>query len=142
MLFDSSVYIDYLRSGNSSVFADRMRASNGNRGQPVYVSSVVLAELYAGATDPKEKKLIGGLEKQFQSIGRLLVPNQSDWSAAGQVLAKIGLNHGFEMVKRSRMTNDCLIAMSARRLGLIVVTHNAKDFRIISELRPFEFEEI
>jgi len=33
--------------------------------------------------------------------------------------------------------NDVLIAISARRIGAMIITQNAKDFEAIRELRPF-----
>lgn len=102
----------------------------------------MLEELYVGALDTKMKKLLGIFEKNFEKINRLLVPNKTDWTISGQVLAMIGNKHGFDLVKRARMTNDCLIAMSARRNGIKVYTHNTGDFEIISEFRPFDWEEI
>ncbi len=142
-IFDSSVYIDFLRKGDSSVFGKRQSETRDRiKGEPLYLSSVVLEELYAGAFDQRITKLLGKLESDFEKINRLLVPNQSDWSISGQILSKIGQKYGFECIKLSRMTNDCLIAMTARRSGLTVVTLNAHDFRIISEFRPLKLEEI
>lgn len=110
--------------------------------QPLWLSAVVLEELYVGALDPKLKKLLEKFERNFDNINRLLVPNKTDWTTCGQVLAMVGNKYGFDLVKRARMTNDCLIAMSARRKGFKVFTHNAADFEIISEFRPFDWEEI
>jgi predicted nucleic acid-binding protein len=110
--------------------------------QPLWLSAVVLEELYVGALDAKLKKILEKFEKNFENINRLLVPNKTDWTICGQVLAMIGSKYGFDLVKRARMTNDCLIAMSARRNGFKVFTHNADDFKIISEFRSFDWEEI
>lgn len=120
----------------------RRRSTAAALSQTVHLSAVVLEELYAGATDARARKVISKLESEFANVGRLLVPNLSDWSLTGQVLAEIGKKYGYQIIKRSRMTNDCLIALSARRAGLVVITHNAKDFRIISEFRRFGFEEV
>ena len=110
--------------------------------QPLWMSAVVLEELYVGALDDGMKKLLEKFEKNFASINRFLILNQTDWTICGQVLSMISSKHGFDLVKRARMTNDCLIVMSARRNGLKVFTHNAADFEIISEFSPFDWEEI
>jgi predicted nucleic acid-binding protein len=110
--------------------------------QPLWLSAVVLEELYVGALNAKLKKFLEKFEKNFENINRLLVPNKTDWTTCGQVLAMIGSKYGFDLVKRARMTNDCLIAMSSRRNGFKVFTHNADDFEIISEFRPFDWKEI
>lgn len=101
-----------------------------------------MEELYVGAINHKLKKLLSKFENSFEKINRLLVPNQTDWTLCGQILSNIGQKHGFEMVGRARMINDCLIAMTAARNGLTVITHNSKDFKIIAEFRPFKWMEI
>ncbi len=143
ILFDTSVYINALRLGEASVF-DKRRAAGSASGEsePLWLSVVVLEELYVGATDGKMKKLLSKFEKDFRRVNRLLIPNFRDWSDCGQVLSLIGQKHGFEAVKKARLTNDCLIAMTAAGKGLTVFTKNAEDFRIISEFRPFKWEEI
>ena len=88
------------------------------------------------------KKLLTHLERDFERAGRLLVPQQSDWTATGQVLALIGEKHGYEEVGRVRMTNDALIAVSAARNGVVVLTVNDGDYRKIAEFRPFEWERV
>lgn len=88
------------------------------------------------------KKLLSHLEKSFESAGRILVPLQSDWTAGGQVLALIGKKYGYEEVGRARMTNDALIAMSAARQGITVLTINDDDYRMIAEFRPFDWERV
>jgi predicted nucleic acid-binding protein len=103
---------------------------------------VVLEELYVGAQDRRMKKLLAHLEKNFESAGRLLVPLQSDWTTGGQVLALIGKKYGYEEVGRARMTNDALIAMSAARQGITVLTINDDDYRMIAEFRHFEWERV
>lgn len=95
-----------------------------------------------GASDRKARQALRRLEREFNSVSRLLVPNLADWSAAGTVLNQFGARFGFETVGRSRLTNDALIAMSAARQGLTIQTSNARDFGRFAELRAFRWEEI
>ena len=88
------------------------------------------------------KKLLGKFAVEFEKINRLLVPNRNDWTNCGQILALIGRRHGFETVRKARMTNDFLIALSAAGRGLTVITHNAEDFRLIEEFRPLKWRKI
>ncbi len=134
LLYDSSVYIDSFRRGDTSLLLARQASVKGKL-LPVYLSSVVLSELFAGAVDPRAKKLLLKVENDFQAIGRIIAPNKNDWSLSGQTLLKIGQKHGFEKIKLSRMTNDCLIAISARRFGLTVATTNVRNFEVISEFQ-------
>ena len=143
VLFDTSVYISALRRGDVSVLSSRRAARRGEaQDRPLWLSVVVLEELLVGARDRRMKKLLTHLERDFERAGRLLVPLQSDWAAAGQVLALIGEKHGYEEVGRARMTNDALIAMSASRVGIVVQTVNDDDYRKIAEFRPFEWERV
>lgn len=141
VLYDSSVYIDELRFDDSVILSSRSQMI-GNVRVPVHLSSVVLAELYTGASNPIAHKFISKLESDFDKSNRLIVPNKSDWILTGKILSKIGTKYGFEKIGRSRMTNDCLIAVSAARSGLTLLTRNVKDFKIISEFRPFQFDQI
>ena len=141
-IFDTSVYINALRRRDLSVFSQTRIADEEGGNEPLYLSAVVLEELYVGAVNYKLKKLLAKYENNFGSINRLLVPNQADWTIGRRILSHIGRKHGFEMVRRARMTNDCLIAMTAARHGLTVITHNAADFRVINEFRPFKWKEI
>jgi hypothetical protein len=53
----------------------------------LWLSSVVLEELYAGAGD-RERRVVERLERDFDRVKRILVPNLSDWTQAGKVLAR------------------------------------------------------
>lgn len=118
IVFDTSVYIRSLRQGNTAVL-DLRRASKSaeKKTYPLYLSGVVLEELYVGASDGKARKALERLERDFTKIKRLLVPNQNDWVIAGQVLNLIGEKYGFEQVGKARLTNDTLIAMSVAHNG-------------------------
>ena len=99
----------------------------------------MLEELYAGA-GIRERRVIDRLERDFDRVKRLLVPSLSDWTQTGRVLAQLASKHRYERVGLGRITNDALIAMSAARLGIRVLTANERDFRRLAELRPFQWE--
>jgi predicted nucleic acid-binding protein len=134
VLFDSSVYIGAFRGDrDAGLIFERWR-----RKTPIWVSSVVLEELYAGA-DAAGARLIGKLERDFERARRVLVPNLSDWTQAGRILAKVGAKYGFQRIGQGRLTNDALIAVSAARCGIEVVTGNARDFARIAEFCPLQW---
>lgn len=142
VLFDTSVYVSALREGNASLFAARRAVrQRENATAPLWLSAVVLEELYAGANQAMAKRLCARLEKEFDLVGRILVPRRSDWTACGQVLARIGTKYGYERIGRSRLTNDALIAVSAARFGFTVFTKDAADFQLIAEFRSFNWQE-
>jgi len=136
VLLDSSVYIEVLRAGRSA--ATTMIRSLG-QGSPVWLSAVVLEELYAGARG-RAVRAVERLDQDFSRIRRVLVPGQSDWRETGLVLSALVERYGYETVGITRVTNDSLIAMSARRMGITVLTANERDFARLAEIRPFQWK--
>ena len=136
-LFDSSVYISALRRGNDATVAIRRLAIDA----PLWLSAVVLEELYAGATE-RDRRVVERLERDFDRAKRILVPNLTDWTQAGQVLARLAAKYHYEQIGQGRLTNDALIAISAGRQGIRVITANERDFRRLAEFRPFQCQVI
>ena len=76
-LFDSSIYIKAFRiAGEAAVLFQRWEQES-----PLWLSSVVLEEFYAGA-DRTASRLLTKLEHDFELAGRILTPNRSDWTRA------------------------------------------------------------
>jgi predicted nucleic acid-binding protein len=99
ILFDTSVYISALRQGDVSILNLRRAARAGeSQTRPLWLSIVVLEELYVGAVDAKARKAFDRLGRAFDQAGRLLIPARRDWILAGQVLSKLGLKYGFDQV--------------------------------------------
>ena len=134
-LLDSSIYISALRRGDEAAVALRRLAADA----PLWLSSVVLEELYAGVRD-RDRHVVERLERDFDRAKRILVPNLSDWTQTGRVLARLANKYDYEKVGQGRLTNDALIAMSAGRLGITVITANQRDFRRLSDFRPFQWQ--
>jgi predicted nucleic acid-binding protein len=134
-LFDSSIYITALRQGDDAALALRRIAADA----PLWLSAVVLQELYAGAAD-RDRKVVERLERDFDRAKRILVPNLGDWTQAGRVLARLAAKYHYELIGQGRLTNDALIAMSAGRLGIKVITANERDFSKLAEFRTFQWQ--
>ncbi|MGH9855597.1 MAG: hypothetical protein ACREBD_37665, partial [Blastocatellia bacterium] len=57
VLFDTSVYISALRQGDASILSLRRAARTGDhQTRPLWLSVVVLEELYVGAIDAKVRR--------------------------------------------------------------------------------------
>lgn len=141
ILLDTSVYIQALRQGDAAILGLRRALRTGDRQtRPLWLSLVVLEELYAGAVEPKVRRDLQRMEREFDKIGRLLLPARRDWTSAGQVLSRIGQKYGFGLISKARLTNDALIAMSAASHGFTIQTNNPGDFQLIAEFRPFNWE--
>jgi predicted nucleic acid-binding protein len=106
---------------------------------PLWLSAVVLEELYAGAYD-HVRQVVEHLERDFDRINRILVPNLSDWTQSGRVLARVAAKYHCENIELGRLTNDALIATSAARMGVRVVAANEQDFSRLAEFHPFRWE--
>ena len=134
-LFDSSIYITALRRGDDAVLALRRFTTDA----PLWLSAVVLEELYAGTAD-RNRQVVERLERDFDRAKRILVPNLSDWTQAGRVLARLAAKYHYEKIGQGRLTNDALIATSAGRLGIRVITANERDFSRLAEFRAFQWQ--
>ena len=134
-LFDSSIYISALRRGNDATVAMRRLAADA----PLWLSAVVLEELYAGTAD-RDRSVVERLERDFDRATRILVPNLSDWTQVGKVLVRLAAKYHYEQIGQGRLTNDALIAFSAGRQGIRVITANERDFRRLAEFRPFQWQ--
>lgn len=133
VIFDTSIYIPFINKGIAYPTAEL------NIEKPIlYMSAVVIEELYAGAFDKISIKLLDRMYETFENLGRLVTPGASDWQKAGKVIAKLGNKYGFEDRFLSKVTNDVLIALSARRIGAVLVTNNTKDFLKVKEFVDFK----
>lgn len=128
-IYDSSILISLIRSGG---FFDKVQAG----GSILRNSSVVLAELWRGASAPIDRIVVQWMEKNFQT----LTPTGSNWIESGQILAKMQADHGFEVKKLRDLHFDVLIALTARSHGVRLITSNRTDFELIREYREFELE--
>jgi predicted nucleic acid-binding protein len=133
ILFDSSLYIHALR-GDGALLLERWA-----RKTPLWLSAVVLEELYAGA-NADDHRVLARLERDFERAGRTLVPNLNDWANAGRMLSRLAQKYGHEQISRSRLTNDALIAASAARMGIQVLTANERDFARLAEFCPLQWQ--
>jgi predicted nucleic acid-binding protein len=135
VLFDSSVYLIAFRRGADPSLLFRRWTGDS----PVWLSSIALEELYAGALR-KDHPIIEKLEHDFDSAKRILLPNLSDWTQTGRILSRLAQKYGHESIGRARLTNDALLATSAARTGMTIVTANQRDFARLAEFRPFSWQ--
>lgn len=129
VLFDTSVLIDNQRTACHS---KRIAACAGR----IRNSSVVLAELWRGATLPAEKKFV----QQLQMSRPVLTPTEKSWLESGQIVAAIRADKGFEPAKQRDLHFDVLIALTARSHGATLITSNRANFELIHAYRGFKLE--
>lgn len=128
---------------DTNIFIDRFAAPERFKdvflslGQ-IYLSSVVLMELRAGAHSKPALRAFHDLASFFQRVDRIVTPSQKDFEVAGEVLARLQVVKGYEIRKMASIANDCLIAVSARSYGATVYTQNRGDFTAILDVFDFK----
>jgi predicted nucleic acid-binding protein len=128
-IFDTSIFVDHLRTG---CHQHRFDSLNGF----IRTSSVVLAELWRGATEPAEREFLRSLEKNH----RILTPTETNWVESGRLLGQMYADRGFTPAKLRDLHFDVLIALTARSHGARLITSNRGDFEMINAYRKFHLE--
>lgn len=129
IIFDTSVFVDHLRSGRHR---ERLETVAGL----IRTSSVVLAELWRGATKPAEKAFLKDLERNHP----ILTPTEKNWRESGQLLGHMQVDLGFSPEKLRDLHFDVLIALTARTQGALLISSNRTDFELIRKYREFKLE--
>ena len=129
VVFDSSVIVTDLRTLK---YKDKIQSAAGL----IRNSSVVLAELWRGATRAAEREFLLKLGKSHP----ILTPTEANWLESGQILAQIRADTGFTAEKIRDLHFDVLIALTARSHGARLITSNRSDFELIRRHREFKLE--
>jgi predicted nucleic acid-binding protein len=129
VVFDTSVFIEDLRTGRHQ---QRIQSVSGL----IRTSSVVLAELWRGATKLAEREFLRTLARNHP----ILTPTEGNWLESGQVLAKISGDHGYTPDKLRDLHFDVLIALTARSHGARLITSNRADSETIHRHCKFQLE--
>jgi predicted nucleic acid-binding protein len=97
-------------------------------------------ELLAGAFSKSDVAIVNNLIKIAHASKKIITPTQHDYIDSGKILAKLQSEKGYDLKKSYHITNDVLIALSARRVGATVFTQNKKDFETIKEFKDFTLQ--
>jgi len=131
LILDTNLYIDWFNTGAHEPLLFQSDAVK-------IMSTVVMMELLAGAHAVRDRTRLHDLFRTFRKLGRLLVPSAEVYEDAGGVLRQLQAVHGYRLRQAHSLTNDVLIALSARAVGGTVVTQNQRDFLAIQSIRPFK----
>jgi predicted nucleic acid-binding protein len=107
----------------------------------LWLSSVVAAELRAGARSARDRKqLETTVLGPFVRRGRVLTPSAAAWDALGLTLATLRRRKGLQLGEvRRGFALDILMAYSCRESGVVLVTRNARDMARIRRVFTFEY---
>lgn len=129
VIFDTSIFIDDLRT---ACHQPKIQSVAGL----IRISSVVLAELWRGASGAAERKFL----LRLASNHPILTPTEENWLESGQILGRMRADRGFTPGKLRDLHLDVLIALTARSHGARLITSNRADFELIGRYRKFELE--
>ena len=130
LVIDTNLFIDWLNKGRyGEVFFQRDAVK--------YLAAVVIMELYAGARSRRDRRILDNVTGTFAKAHRILVPTDSLYKEAGHILSELGGKQSGATRQLAALTNDVLIALSARSIGATVLTRNGADFLAIQQIRPF-----
>jgi predicted nucleic acid-binding protein len=133
VIYDTDVYIDWMQGKiqNGLIFRE---------GEFIFISSIVIMELRVGVFTTKAVSAIEKLFKTAIKTDRLVVPNAQDYFKAGGILNDLRVKMGYNIKGASYITNDVLIALTARRIGAILRTFNKTDYKTINLFLDFQWE--
>ncbi len=116
-LVDTCILIDYFRGKNDAAkFFDNLKS-------PPFLSSLTVAELYAGVREGKERQLLDNLVSQFP-----VLPLDNEVATKGGLYRRqYSKSHGVGMI-------DALLAATAEIKNIVLVTRNVKHFPMIEDV--------
>lgn len=121
IVLDTTVMIETLRH------LDRLPAlTRAFRFWRAWLTSVTVAELYAGTRSIQEARALGRVVDVFTRGQRLLTPTQEEWQRAGQLIARFIRYYG-AITPRDHLADVLIVILTARLRGT-VVTANRRHF--------------
>ena len=137
-VLDTNCFVDAARTDAG---ADAFAEFCARVAPRLYLSTVVAAELRAGARNASERRALDRrVLSPYVRHRRLVNPSASAWEALGRTLSRLVEIEGLVLgdVPKS-FTFDVLVAWSCREIGAVLVSRNAKDLSRLAKVFPFEF---
>jgi predicted nucleic acid-binding protein len=137
-VLDTNCFVDASRSPDA---ATALADFSAWAAPGLYLSTVVAAELRAGAASDRARRILERrLLSPYSRRNRLLNPPTAAWEALGTTLAVLAEREGLVLreVRRS-FVFDVLIARSCREMGATLVSRNSTDLARIARVFSFEF---
>jgi predicted nucleic acid-binding protein len=119
ILVDTDVMIDYLRGQDKAVALIKRQAER------IILSSIVVAELYAGVREDAEREILDDLVSLLR-----VIPVTVEIAQAGGLLKRdFGKSHGVGLA-------DAIIAATAQAENAVLSTLNVKHYPMMPGLKP------
>ena len=137
-VLDTNCFIDASRTDAG---ADAFAEFCARVAPRLYLSTVVAAELRAGARDASERRVLDRrVLSPYARRRRLVNPSVAAWDALGTTLGRLVEDEGLVLGDvRKSFIFDVLVAWSCREIGAVLVSRSAKDLSRIAKVFTFEF---
>lgn len=137
-VLDTNCFIDASRS---EVGADAFAEFCARMAPRLYLSTVVAAELRAGAGTSVDRRVLDRrVLGPYVRRQRLVNPSAAVWEGLGTTLARLADDEGLVLGKiRKSFVFDILIALSCREIGAVLVSRNLKNLSRIARVFAFDF---
>lgn len=138
LVLDTNCFIDASKTDAANAAYELFTAQAAPR---LYLSSVVAAELRAGAISASElTQLDTAVLTPYQRRDRIVTPSGAAWNALGTALATLIREDGLRLKTTPRsFIFDILIAYSCREVGAILVSANSRDLIRIARVFAFDY---
>lgn len=123
VVFDTNIYIDFLRSG---LYSELLYENKTLK----YMTPTVLTELWAGAKNKRAERTLTQLQKPYLLHNRIIEQTPSMSIALGQFLCDLPKSKK-DLIKKASFINDIRVALEASSIGAVLVTNNKTDFQMI-----------
>jgi predicted nucleic acid-binding protein len=138
-LLDTNVYLEAFRSEERK---SQFRQTFLPLLPATFLAAVVAYELNVNAKNRETRSLLQEFIGPMERTGRVVSPTFGDWVEAAAVVTVIEAKARRWRSKLPSLLNDILIALSARRIGAILVTYNKDDFQLIRRYKDFSLRVI
>ena len=128
VMFDTNVYISYIRSGSHREELER-------RGSVKYLSGIVLMELYAGAKTREAERVLDKNLSAYVSTGRVITTRREQYVEIGRFISELPGQYG-TLIRMAGFLNDVFIAIMALSIGATLFTEDRDHFEIIRNRLP------
>ena len=119
ILVDTDVMVEYLRGKDAAIAFVRKHADR------IVLSSIVVAELYAGVRAGREETVLDGLVSVFRTVPVTAEIGRS----AGLLKRDFGRSHGVGLA-------DAVLAATARHAEARLATLNVRHYPMFKNLKP------
>lgn len=132
-IVDTNLYVEAITTdeGNAALAAFQRRSAPF-----LFQHSTIAQEILAGARNESDyREYYEDWVAPFEDLRRIIAPSHTTWTRAALIMTRLVERGHLSPGGFSRsFLNDCLIAVSAREHGFVLVTRNTGDFALIGRV--------